>query len=46
MAKCKYDGCKKYSTYGDKGGKPTYCKIHKTPEMIDIINKNKICIEI
>jgi hypothetical protein len=37
---CNIKGCpRRRSVYGPEGGRPTRCKIHKDPEMIDVINK-------
>jgi hypothetical protein len=37
---CNVKGCpKRRSIYGPEGGKPSRCKIHKDPDMIDVVNK-------
>jgi hypothetical protein len=37
---CNVKGCpKRFSVYGPEGGKPSRCKIHKGPKMINVISK-------
>ena len=39
MTKCRGEGCKKNACFNIKGEKGRYCKTHKTPEMINVIDK-------
>src|SRR6478609_8201241 len=41
MAKCKTNGCKTEAIFGLPGGRRSFCKVHKAPEMIDL--KNRKC---
>jgi hypothetical protein len=40
---CITQGCGKYSIFGEKGGDPLYCDIHKLENMVNI--KKKYCLE-
>ena len=44
MTICKHPECKKQALYNIIGLKPRWCKAHKTPEMINVVNVNhKLC---
>jgi len=43
MTICKHPECKKQAIYNVMGLKPRWCKVHKTPEMVNVNHKRCAC---